>query len=73
MIKKLVLTVLALTFLLGIRDGYIALWTDGSGDPVEVFPFQAKYLPEADQKRLAHGIRIESADELARLMEDYLS
>ena len=67
------LLVIALGFLLGIQDGYIALWKDGCEKPVEVFPFQAQLLPKDDQKRLQDGIRIESADELARLMEDYLS
>ena len=67
------LLVIALGFLLGIQDGYIALWKDGCEKPVEVFPFQARLLPEADQKRLQEGIRIESAEELSRLMEDYLS
>lgn len=65
--------VIALFFLLGIHDGYIALWKDGADKPVEVFPIQAKLLPEADQKMLRQGIRIESAEHLARLMEDYLS
>ena len=73
MIKKYILTALAFTFLLGVHDGYIALWKNGSAEPIEVFPYQAKYLPETDQKRLEEGIAIGSADQLARLMEDYLS
>jgi len=64
---------LMLCFLLGIQDGYIALWKDGVKEPVEVFPFRAEMLPVADQKALAKGIQIESADQFARLMEDYLS
>ena len=68
-----VLLIVALGFILGIQDGYIALWKDGCEKPVEVFPFQAQLLPEADQKSLANGIRIENAGQLARLMEDYLS
>ncbi len=63
----------AISFLLGIQDGYIALWKDGCKAPVEVFPFRAEMLPTSDQKRLEEGIRIESSEELARLMEDYLS
>ena len=64
---------LAICFTLGIHDGYIALWKQGCEKPVEVFPFRAAMLPQTDQKRLEEGIRIESAAELARLMEDYLS
>lgn len=67
------LFIIAFSFILGVQDGYIALWKDGCKNPVEVFPFQAKLLPEADQKALAEGIRIENAAQLARLMEDYLS
>ena len=64
---------LILGFILGIRDGYVALWKDGSGDPVEVFPYQARYLPAADQRALENGIHLDSAEELNRLLEDYLS
>ena len=70
--EKLV-AALALTFLLGIHDGYIALWKEGSPEPAEVFPYKASLLPEADQKRLEKGIRIESKKDLLELMEDYLS
>lgn len=64
---------LALTFLLGIQDGYIALWKDGDPKPVEVFPFRAQMLPQADQQALEKGIRIENSLQLAQLLEDYLS
>ena len=64
---------IAVSFLLGIQDGYIALWKDGIEKPVEVFPFRASMLPEADRSRLEKGIRVEGPEELAQLMEDYLS
>ena len=67
------LTVVALTFLLGIHDGYIALWKDGAAEPAEVFPYKAEFLPEADRVRLEKGIRIEDKKQLIQLMEDYLS
>ena len=70
--EKLVAAV-AITFLLGVHDGYIALWKEGSPEPAEVFPYKASLLPEADQKRLEKGIRIESKKDLLELMEDYLS
>ena len=70
--EKLVAAV-ALTFLLGVHDGYIALWKEGSPEPAEVFPYKASLLPEADQTRLEKGIRIESKKDLLELMEDYLS
>ena len=68
-----IMTLILLGFLLGIQDGYIALWKDGRAEPVEVFPFRAEMLPSDDQKTLEKGIRIRNADHLAQLMEDYLS
>ncbi len=65
--------VLVLGFLLGIQDGRIALWKDGQAQPVEVFPIQAKMLPEADRKALEEGIAIENSSELTRILEDFLS
>ena len=65
--------VLVLAFLLGIRDGYIALWKDGSPEPCRVFPYRAESLPKADQESLKKGIRIESREELSQLLEDFLS
>ena len=67
------LAALALTFLLGVHDGYIALWRDGNPEPVEIFPYKAELLPEADRNRLEQGIRIENKRQLLELMEDYLS
>ena len=60
-------------FLLGISDGYVALWKTRNPKPVEIFPYQAKFLPVADQQALEKGIFIDSTDELNRLLEDYLS
>ncbi|MBQ7801166.1 MAG: hypothetical protein IJ375_02440 [Oscillospiraceae bacterium] len=60
-------------FLLGIQNGFITLWSDGSPEPVEVFPYRAELLPEADQRALEKGIRAESSENLAKLLEDYLS
>ena len=64
--------ILSFVFLLGIRDGYVALRRDGE-DTWTVFPYRAELLPEADRRRLAEGIVIRDEAELARLLEDYLS
>ena len=64
---------LLLGFLLGISDGYIALWKDGTTQPVRVFPYRAENLPVADQRALEKGIHLDSELELAQLLEDYLS
>ena len=62
-----------LCFLLGIQDGHIALWKEGTDEPIEVFPFRAEMLPLADRIELEKKIKISSCEELAHLMEDYLS
>ena len=60
-------------FLLGISDGYIALWKEGNPRPLQVFPYRAEYLPSADQQALEKGIHINDKLELKQLLEDYLS
>ena len=59
-------------YLLGIKDGKIALWKDGDRDP-KIFPYRVETLPAEDQMRLREGIRIEDGTKLAQLLEDYLS
>ena len=65
--------IILLFFLLGIKDGYIALWKDNSVTPLEVFPYKAALLPKEDQQKLEQGICIRSQEELMQLLEDYLS
>lgn len=63
----------AFGFLLGIHNGYIALWKDEDSEPVRVFPYRASLLPERDRNMLEAGIPIESENRLHSLLEDYLS
>ncbi len=63
----------ALGFLIGIHQGRVALWKDEDPEPIKVFPFRAELLPKADQRALEQGIRVESEEELARLLQDFLS
>ena len=71
--KQLVTAALMVGFLLGISDGYIALWRDGGKTPVRVFPYKAETLPIADQQALEKGIPLDDDSALIRLLEDYLS
>ena len=64
---------LLLSFIMGVHDGYIALWKTGEKTPLKVFPYQVSSLPPADQERLHSGIAIDSAEDLLHLIEDYLS
>ena len=65
--------IVLLGFLLGIHEGKIALWKDNDPKPMQVFPYRAELLPEADQKALKNGIRVENIRQLQSLIEDYLS
>lgn len=58
---------------LGCCRGYVALWRDGSGQPEAVYPYPAALLPPEDQAALAKGIPVKNREELARLLEDFLS
>ena len=69
---RIVSLLLAASFLLGVHDGFVALWKDGEPNP-RVFPYRAELLPEADRRRLEAGIPIPNETELHRLIEDYLS
>ncbi len=70
--RKLFTAILCAGFLLGIKDGYIALWKGEDPQPCRVFPMRADTLPVADQLRLHQGIHIDSLEQLMELMDDYL-
>ncbi len=70
---RLLSALAAFGMLLGIHNGYIALWETGGAEPDRVFPCRASLLPELDQKRLEAGIHIEDESRLHSLLEDYLS
>lgn len=59
-------------FMLGIKDGYIALWKGEDPQPCRIFSIKAETLPLSDQLRLRHGIRIDSRQQLLALAEDFL-
>ena len=60
-------------FLLGVQNGYVALWKDGNPEPLRVFPYLAENLPEADRLALEQGIHLDNRLQLIELIEDYLS
>lgn len=72
-IRGCLLSVALFGFLLGVYKGRIALWHNEDPQPMKVFPYYAYMLPEADRLALEEGIRFESAEDLRRLLSDYLS
>ena len=72
-IRRILYCTATLFFLLGIKDGYVALWKDNSVTPLEIFPYQVHMLPLEDQRLLEKGIYISTHEKLMHLLEDYLS
>jgi hypothetical protein len=65
---------LALTgFVLGLHDGRLTLWREGSSHPEQIYDIREDSLPPADRLMLQRGIRIESRQELWEILENYLS
>ena len=67
------LSVIAISFLLGIHEGNVALWKTGETGPIYVSSVKASSLPASDQERLSIGIPVEDEAALRQLLEDYLS
>ena len=63
--------VLMLAMLLGTKNGHLALWKEEDPLPCRIFPVRTDTLPPADQLLLRRGIRVESAEALQQLLEDY--
>ncbi len=66
-------TFLLLGFLLGVHEGRIALWKDGIQQPWRIFPYPYAVLPSETQAELKKGIRIDTMEDLDRLLENLLS
>ena len=64
---------LGAAFLLGIRDGRLALWQEGSPHPVRTYALHPDCLPQQDLAELQRGIRADTLPELTALLEDFLS
>lgn len=59
------------TMVLGLYDGKLALFRNGSVYPAEIYEIYAGSLPQADQEALAAGIPVADEAELVKLLEDY--
>ena len=71
--KHIMSCLMVFGFLLGVQNGFVALWEDGKAEPIRVFPYQVSNLPPKDQQRLEAGIHLDNKLQLIRLIEDYLS
>ena len=64
---------LFLSVLLGCYRGRLALFQEGRDIPIKVYAQEIRFLPEADQALVERGIPVTSREQLAYLLEDYLS
>ena len=64
---------LMLSFFLGIHEGRLAMWKDEDPTPCRVFPCPVAFLPKPVQQILKTGIRLDTMDDVNRLLESFLS
>lgn len=71
--RKVFRLVMMAGLLLGIHNGYLALWQAGDQTPCTIYPMRASLLPQAEQEQLEKGIIIRDEAHLKNLLRDYLS
>lgn len=71
--KTLLPVVLMLTFFVGVHNGRLALWKDDDPTPCKVFPCPVLLLPTKVQEQLKYGVRLETIEDVNRLLENFLS
>ncbi|MBE6982288.1 MAG: hypothetical protein E7437_08210 [Ruminococcaceae bacterium] len=69
--KKLLFFLLACY--LGLHNGHLALFAEDASEPLLILPHKAEMYSQEDQKKLAQGIPYDSEEELAQILEDFLS
>ncbi len=57
-------------YLVGIEDGYVAVYKNGRGTPERVTRIEAALLRRADEAMLRRGIPAEDMSEVLSLLED---
>lgn len=72
-LSTFICSALLMSFLLGSYNGRLALWKDEDPTPCKVFPCPIVVLPGAVQEQLRNGIRLETIEDVNRLLENFLS
>ena len=67
----LTLSLLLISFYLGLHDNRLAIYENGR--PVIVLPYRGDIFPVEDQKRLQQGIPFDTNEDLCSLLEDFIS
>ena len=71
--KKKHLLLLALLCYLGLYNGHLALYQEKCSTPLLVLPQRQEVYSPQVQRALQKGIPYSSTEELARILEDFLS
>jgi hypothetical protein len=59
-------------YLLGVKNGQIAIWKDNDPQPARVFPWSMVLLPGPIQEALEKGIYVEADSDIGRLIADMI-
>lgn len=71
--RKQLAMVLLVGYLLGIRNGRVALWKQDDPEPLRIFPWSAAMLPGQIRQALEDGIHVEADSDIGRLIEDMIA
>lgn len=72
-LKNLLPVALMLTFFVGVHNGRLALWKNEDPTPCKIFPCPVILLPQKVQEQLRSGVRLETIEDVNRLLENFLS
>lgn len=61
-----------LLILLGVRNGFLALWEYDDPQPVRIYPIAVSSLPASAQEELSKGIELRDGNALAEILKEYL-
>lgn len=59
------------TYVLKEYSGKVALFTENSTTPYEIYDIYIESLPNSDREKLENGITLHNETQLNRLLEDY--
>ena len=70
--RSLAAAILLAGFLLGIRNGQVAIWKDDDPQPIRIFPWSAAILPAQIRKALEKGIYVDETSDIGLLIQDMI-
>ena len=73
MCRRIISLIMSLGLYLGLHNGHLAVFDSDRAEPLAVLPYSAALYTREDRLALQKGIRFDSCNELAQLLEDFLS